>query len=163
MDLMTSEPPKRALVAFSSLSGNTHEVARYVSEGLKVHGWDVQWFEIGYHDFEQVRGQDYDLVCLGSFSVDEGRTPGEVKRFIAEWTDQAMARPPVAIFGTGDTQWGEEFYCGAARRMARFFKSPFEVLEIEQMPHSDKDRSKIKSWVDHVLSVMCQQIEKELS
>lgn len=147
----------RALVAFSSLSGNTRDVARLVADRLTQKGWAVEFFEVGMSRFDAIAGQIFDLACIGSWSVDAGRTPGEVKDFIAKWTGQPLTPPVVAAFGTGETQWGEEFYCGAAHRLARFFKSPFPVLEVEQMPHSDEERQRIQAWTDEVLANLTPQ------
>jgi predicted ribonucleotide reductase-associated flavodoxin len=58
----------------------------------------------------------------------------------------------VAVFGTGETQWGPEYYCGAAHRLARFFGSPHPVLQIEQMPHGQADTHAIHQWTDTVLA-----------
>ena len=75
-----------------------------------------------------------------------------MKRFIAELVD-AVGRPErLAVFGTGETQWGEEYYCGAVRRMAAFFGTRYPRLEIEQMPHGERDALKIRRWTDHVLN-----------
>lgn len=139
-----------ALVAFSSLSGNTREVARFVEARLKARGMEADWMEIGLHDYAATVRPGCALCFLGSWSVDEGRTPSEVKEFVHRWVEQGQAAP-VAVFGTGETQWGEEFYCGAVHRLARFFKSPFPVLAIEQMPHGEKDTRAIEAWVDTVL------------
>lgn len=40
-----------------------------------------------------------------------------MKDFIAEL---AVKPKNVAIFGTGETQWGMDFYCGAVDRMAKY-------------------------------------------
>ena len=144
----------RALVAFSSLSGNTRDVARLVADRLTQVGWSVEFFEVGMSRFDAIAGQAFDLACLGSWSVDAGRTPGEVKGFVAQWTAEDLPRPSVAVFGTGETQWGEEFYCGAAHRLAKFFQSPYPVLEVEQMPNSDGERQRIQAWVDQVLTAL---------
>src|SRR5690606_14919538 len=67
---------------------------------------------------------------------------------------EAVGKPPhVAVFGTGETQWGEEYYCGAVRRMAAFFDTGYPRLEIEQMPHGNRDTLKIERWTDHVLAM----------
>ena len=144
----------RALVAFSSLSGNTRDVARLVAGRLLQLGWSVEFFEVGMSEFGAIAGQRFDLAWLGSWSVDAGRTPGEVKDFVAQWSGQDLDLPSVAVFGTGETQWGQEFYCGAAHRLSRFFQSPYPVLEVEQMPHSDSERQRIQAWVDQVLTAM---------
>ena len=147
----------RALVAFSSLSGNTRDVAHLVADRLTQQGWSVEVFEVGMSRFETIAGQAFNLACLGSWSVDAGRTPGEVKDFVAKWTEQGIPHPPVAAFGTGETQWGEEFYCGAAHRLAKFFQSPFPVLEVEQMPNSADERQRIQAWTDGVLAALNPQ------
>ena len=95
----------------------------------------------------------HDLYLLGAWSDNAGRTPPEMKRFIAELVD-AVGRPErLAVFGTGETQWGEEYYCGAVRRMAAFFGTRYPRLEIEQMPHGERDALKILRWTDHVLNI----------
>src|SRR5690606_21321043 len=51
----------------------------------------------------------------------------------------------------GETQWGEAYYCGAVRRMAAFFGTCLPRLEIEQMPHGERDALEIQRWTDHIL------------
>ncbi|MGO1893530.1 MAG: flavodoxin, partial [Luteimonas sp.] len=82
-----------------------------------------------------------------------GRTPPEMKRFIAELVEAVGKPERLAVFGTGETQWGEEYYCGAVRRMAAFFDTAYPRLEIEQMPHGERDALKIERWTDHVLAI----------
>lgn len=101
---------------------------------------------------EAVRG--YDLHLLGSWSDNGGRTPAEMKALIAALVAAIGMPPRVAVFGTGETQWGAEFYCGAVRRMARFFGSALPRLEIEQMPHGQRDSQAVAQWLDQVLETL---------
>jgi len=142
----------RILIAFASLSGNTRDVARQLRAACERRGHAVSWVEADIQGLATA-GPDprHDLYLLGSWSDNGGRTPAEMKRFIAELVD-AVGRPRrVAVFGTGETQWGEQYYCGAVRRIARFFDSPYPRLEIEQMPQGERDAACIRQWADHIL------------
>ena len=57
------------------------------------------------------------LVYL-ALRVYSGRTPAEMKRYIAELVEATGKAIEVAAFGTGETQWGLEYYCGAVKRIA---------------------------------------------
>ena len=142
----------RILIAFASLSGNTRDLARMVRACCEARGHAVSWIETDI-DGLAAAGPDprHDLYLLGSWSDNGGRTPPEMKRFIAELV-AAVGKPGrVAVFGTGETQWGAAYYCGAVRRMAAFFGTRLPRLEIEQMPHGERDATKVRRWTDHIL------------
>ena len=142
----------RLLIAYASLSGNTRDLARQVRGHCEAHGHAVTWLEAGLHALADAGDPRHDLYLLGSWTDNGGRTPAEMKQFIADLV-AAVGRPAnVAVFGTGETQWGEQYYCGAVRRIARFFDSPFPRLEIEQMPHGQRDALAIARWTDQVLA-----------
>ncbi|ADV25918.1 ribonucleotide reductase-associated flavodoxin [Pseudoxanthomonas suwonensis 11-1] len=142
------------LIAYASLSGNTRDLARQVRARCEARGHAVTWLEAGLHTPAEIGDPRHDLYLLGSWTDNAGRTPAEMKRFIGDLV-AAVGRPAnVAVFGTGETQWGEEYYCGAVRRIARFFDSPFPTLEIEQMPHGQRDALAIRRWTDQVLDTI---------
>ena len=128
----------RILIAFTSLSGNTRDVARLVRERCRARGHAVSWIETGIDELSAA-GPDprHDLYLFGAWSDNGGRTPAEMKRFIAQLV-QAVGKPrQVAVFGTGETQWGQEF-TAAPCVIAAFFDSPHPRLEIEQR-HGRRD------------------------
>ena len=142
----------RILIAFASLSGNTRDLARMVRARCEEYGHAVTWIETDIQGLAEA-GPDprHDLYLLGSWSDNAGRTPPEMKRFIAELV-AAVGKPGrIAAFGTGETQWGEAYYCGAVRRIAAFFDSDQPRLEIEQMPHGERDALNVRRWTDHLL------------
>ena len=142
----------RVLIAYASLSGNTRDLARQVRGHCEGQGHAVTWLEAGLHALADAGDPRHDLYLLGSWTDNGGRTPAEMKQFIADLV-AAVGRPAnVAVFGTGETQWGEQYYCGAVRRIARFFDSSFPRLEIEQMPHGQRDALAIRRWTDQVLA-----------
>ena len=142
----------RILLAFTSLSGNTRDLARTVRARCEERGHAVSWIDTDVQGLAAA-GPDprHDLYLLGAWSDNAGRTPPEMKRFIAELVDAVGKPGRLAVFGTGETQWGEEYYCGAVRRMAAFFGTCYPRLEIEQMPHGERDALKIRRWTDHIL------------
>ena len=144
----------RILIAYASLSGNTCEVARLLEAYCRLHGHAVRRLQVDDAQAQHALAQPHDLLLLGSWTDNAGRTPSEMKQFVATLRD-GPGLPPgqqMAVFGTGETQWGLEFYCGAAHRLARFFHSPHPVLEIEQMPHGSADTHAIHHWADTVLA-----------
>ncbi|MFT3755337.1 MAG: flavodoxin [Pseudoxanthomonas sp.] len=143
------------LLAYTSLSGNTREVARAVAACCKAAGHRVDFIEAGVQTLAAapLPVADYDLYLLGSWSDNAGRTPSEMKHLIAALVEACGRKPAhVAAFGTGETQWGEEYFCGAVHRIARFFDSCHPPLCIEQMPHGERDTQTIIAWTDRVLA-----------
>lgn len=148
----------RLLLAYASLSGNTRDVARRVHAQCEAAGHQVTWIHTDLQTLHGVLGDathaaGFDLHLLGSWSDNAGRTPAEMKRYIAELVEAAGKTIEVAAFGTGETQWGLEYYCGAVKRIARFFDSAYPLLEIEQMPHGDRDTAAIDAWCAQVLAL----------
>lgn len=143
----------RILIAYDSLSGNTRDLARMVRSCCEARGHAVTWIETGIQALADA-GPDprHDLYLLGTWTDNAGRTPAAMKRFIAELVEAVGKPERLAVFGTGETQWGEEYYCGALRRMAGFFGSRHPPLEIEQMPQGTRDASKIRRWTCRVLA-----------
>src|SRR5690554_6749877 len=144
----------RILIAYTSLSGNTRDVARAIRSRCEAAGHAVTWIETDIQGLAAA-GDDprHDLYLLGAWSDNAGRTPPEMKRFISELVETVGKPRRLAVFGTGETQWGEEYYCGAVRRIAAFFGTGYPRLEIEQMPHGNRDALKIERWTDRVLAI----------
>lgn len=144
------------LLAYASLSGNTREVARLVALRCQARGHAVRSVDVDAPGAADIPAQAHALTVLGCWTDNAGRTPAEMKQYLAQLRDGAglPAGERVAVFGTGETQWGLEYYCGAAHRLARFFGSPHAVLEIEQMPHGQADTAAIHHWTDTLLHTL---------
>lgn len=136
----------RVLIAYLSYSGNTLEVAEYIEEKLLTEGIDVDMHRIGIDP--PVNMPDYDYLFLGTFTWDYGCTPDEVKDFILE---VGYKPENVAVFGTGDTQFGEEEdFCKAVDKLVTFYNSKWEGLKIEQSPRGSQEQL-IDQWLEGVL------------
>ena len=133
------------LIAYASWSGNTEEVAEIVEETLLAEGTDVVVHRIGTGPIPNIR--QFGAMIIGSFTWDKGSTPDEVKDFVA---DVGYKPENVYVFGTGDTQFGgDELFCSAAVKLARFYASPYEPLKIEQSPRGVQE-TKVIEWTKGV-------------
>lgn len=136
----------RALIAYLSYSGNTKEVAELIEKILKENDFIVETHRIGVDP--PIDPENYDLLFIGTFTWAKGATPEEVKDFVLE-----IGYKPdhIAVFGTGDTQFGgDDLFCKAAVQLARFYQSKWEVLKIEQSPRGSQE-IKVERWVEGVL------------
>jgi len=136
----------RALIAYLTYSGNTEEVAEIVGLELEKYDVSITWHRIG---FDKVPNMDtFDVIFLGTFTWDYGETPEEVKDFVL---DVGYKPKNMAIFGTGDTQFGPESqYCLAVDKLAKFYHSPWPGLKIEQSPRGAQEKD-VKNWVKGVM------------
>ena len=59
---------RKALILYSSVTGNTEQIAHAFADALTEHLFEVESIRIGKHDFEKEPRyfEDYDLVCIGS-------------------------------------------------------------------------------------------------
>lgn len=136
----------RVAIAYLSYSGNTEETAELIQERLVSRGYSVDMHRIGID--APIDPSSYDIVFLGTFTWENGRTPDEVKDFILE-----IGYKPnnIAVFGTGDTQFA--YYCGAVDKLVHFFQSKWSGLKIEQSPRGSQEQH-IELWlrgvIDHV-------------
>lgn len=138
---------RRALIVYTSLSGNTEEVAELIADELAAAGVEPEIYRIGLHDYMPDTSA-YDAMFIGSYTWGRGQTPDEIKDFVA---DLGYKPDPVYVFGTGDTQFGgDELFCAAAVKLARFYESPVPPLKIEQSPRGAQER-KVREWVKRVL------------
>ncbi len=143
----------RILIVVASLSGNTRELGRMIAGHCRAAGHTVYWQEADAADPSQALAADQaDLVLLGSWTDNAGRTPSEMKAWIAATAEVGPRPVQVAVFGTGETQWGQEYYCGAVQRLIRYFHSTYPPLRIEQMPHGQRHAAAIAEWTAAVLA-----------
>ncbi len=136
----------RVLIAYLSYSGNTKEVAEILHRKLDEEGFSVDMHRIGAD--APFCPEDYTYIFIGTFTWDRGSTPDEVKDLVLE-----IGYKPanIAIFGTGDTQFGgDHLFCRAVDRLSRFYHSPWDGLKIEQSPRGSQER-KVEKWVEGVL------------
>ncbi|MBR3381188.1 MAG: flavodoxin [Bacillus sp. (in: Bacteria)] len=136
----------KAIIPYLSYSGNTKEVAELIEEQLLEHRIEVDMHRIGISP--PFHPEEYDVIFLGTFTWDYGRVPEDTKELIWE-----IGYKPdnIAVFGTGDTQFGgDDLYCAAVDKLTKFYHSKWPGLKIEQSPRGSQEE-KVKAWVEGVV------------
>jgi flavodoxin I len=133
----------RVAIAYLSYSGNTEETAELMQKKLLSRGVTVDMHRIGIDP--PIHPPNYDVLLLGTFTWANGTTPDEVKDFVLE-----IGYKPsnIAVFGTGDTQFG--FFCGAVDKLVTFYGSKWPGLKIEQSPRGSQEIL-IDTWLKGVM------------
>lgn len=137
------------LVAFDSESGNTREISREIMAALHEANQTARATLIEYRiDPAAPLAADLqpDLAFVGTYTWGRGSIPAKAREFAASWEPGC----PVAVFGSGDTQWGDGYFCAAADKLAAQYASPFPVFKQEQMPNT-RQREEIRVWATQVL------------
>lgn len=122
------------------------EVAEYIKDILKSDRLSVDMHRIEVDPPIDV--SEYDYIFIGTFTWDYGATPDEIKDFVL---DIGYKPENVAVFGTGDTQFGgEEQFCQAVDKLVKFYESKWDGLKIEQSPRGYQEQF-IDKWLEGVL------------
>ncbi|GGJ82414.1 flavodoxin [Lentibacillus kapialis] len=136
----------KTLIAYLSYSGNTMETADIMADYLETDGVIVDLHRIGIDP--PVDASAYDLIFIGTFTWDMGATPDEVKDFVLE---VGYKPDNVAIFGTGETQFGgDDLFCLAVNKLVTFYQSRWSGLKVEQSPRGSQENI-VKNWLEGVL------------
>lgn len=137
----------RSLILYVTYSGNTEEIAEIIEKTAKKKGFEVACYDL----FQQTKSFDfatYDVIFLGSFTWDYGEIPDELEDFLH---GIELDHEQVAVFGSGDTQFGgDALYCKAVERLVRIFSSKWSGLKIEQSPRGSQEEQ-VVDWAERVL------------
>ncbi|AGI11460.1 flavodoxin [Listeria phage LP-125] len=144
----------RVGILYSSLSGNTSELAQGIKDNLEELAVEVKSFHIEREDQMTNEVIPYlsncDLIMVGTWTTDYGVIPEEMEEALEKY-DYTWVDKPVAVFGTGETQWGMEYFCGANDKIAKKYHSPFDTLKIEQFIITEEQENKLSSWVTDIV------------
>lgn len=138
----------KVLVIYDSMSGNTQEVARMIEEEMVESNFDVTMFRVGTGFTPSPA--EYDIMLLGTYTWDKGSVPDEVKDVVY---DIGYKPDNVIVFGTGDTQFGgDDLFCLATEKLAKFYNSPYPPLKIEQSPRGTQE-GVVTDWVKGLIEM----------
>lgn len=142
--------PKKYLIVYHSLSGNTKGVVNLITNYLNIEGKAYDLLSLqSSNSFNQINIEGYTHVFIGSPTYGDGNTPNivlEFLRFILKFNHFKL--PSFSVFGTGDTQWKN--YCRAVDEIKYHLSKKTQVLselKIEQYPISEHQKNKIKEFV----------------
>lgn len=140
-------------IVYSSMSGNTEEVAELIQESHVNRGDRVDLFEadrIGHREARSLA--TYDLVYFGSYTWADGVLPDEMKdtfRLVLKELNVPLRQ--AAVFGTGDKMFVH--FCRAVDEMAYHLSKygiPLagETLKIEQSPRNQPYN--VRHWAERL-------------
>ncbi|MFD0589526.1 flavodoxin [Paenibacillus sp. GCM10027627] len=99
----------KVIVLYTSLTGNTEEMAEAIAEGAREAGAETVCKEA--FDAKPEELLKYDGIIIGAYTWGDGELPDEFLDFYAEMDDISLSGKKAAVFGSGDTSY--PIYCGA--------------------------------------------------
>lgn len=145
------------MIVYTSMSGNTKYFADMVKEELEKEGIRVDSYrlELGNTPTDRNFIEKYDAVIFGTYTWGKGELPIRHKDYAYE----IHFKPKNSfVFGTGDTQFGEENFCKAAEKLAKYYNSPLPAGKVEQVP-TDSQEPIALEWIES-LKTELKKIEK---
>ncbi|MBP1907281.1 flavodoxin I [Paenibacillus turicensis] len=97
------------IVVYSSLSGNTEDIADLIGEGIKSTGHEVTVKDA--MDCNASILKEYDAFCIGAYTWGDGELPDEFLDFFEEMDELDLTGVCAATFGSGDTTY--EQFCAS--------------------------------------------------
>lgn len=92
----------RALIVYTSLTGNTEEGAEILEEAFDELGVDVEVMESSFCDPEEFL--DFDICVVGTYTYGtDADLPDEIVDFYEELEDVDLSGKIYGTFGSGDT------------------------------------------------------------
>lgn len=128
---------------YTSMTGNTEEMAKIIAERVEKKGVSVKSFHIEFDDMMALDLQEYDAVLFGTYTWGDADIPFEVEDFHADLLDEDMTGKPVGLFGSCDAYY--PVYGAAIEIMAKQFKKvganvidPLLKIEYAAEPEDDE-------------------------
>ena len=113
-----------------SLTGNTKSLVQYLDN---LEEWDV--FDLNNIHPENVNFKGYDTLLIGTSTLGRGTPPFYFKKLFSKLTNINNAK--IGLFGSGQSHYGHEFFCGALDVLEDVLKYKNEIgfkLKFESYP-----------------------------
>lgn len=106
---------------YASMTGNTEEIAKIISDQVEKLALDVKTFHIEFDDIMALDLKDYDAILFGTYTWGDGDLPFEVEDFYDDLADEDLTGKVVGLFGSCDSYYPS--YGAAIETMAQQFKA----------------------------------------
>ncbi|MDP4083374.1 MAG: flavodoxin [Bacillota bacterium] len=97
--------PTTCLIVYTSMTGNTEEMANAIGEGIKKAGVNVEIKDVLMTDTKDLL--DFDGILLGSYTWGDGGLPDEYLDFYDEMDQLNLTGKKAAVFGSCDSSYEE--------------------------------------------------------
>ncbi|WP_144509838.1 flavodoxin domain-containing protein [Bacillus sp. FJAT-22090] len=147
----------KVAIVYLTFSGNTRDLATLIKGYIEEGGHQVHLFS-HKDDFDL---SEYDYVLFGSLTWEIKRQQGKLPIPMRKMFKKILIEEPqkikrCSLFGTGETQWGEEYYCRAVDEMEYHLQKHGIIvdckLKIEQNPKGKEN--KVKEYTNEILEVI---------
>lgn len=131
-------------IIYSSITGNTAELAGMLVECMKEQGMNVRVFSP--EEFCRVKVDAFDAVLVGTYTWGSGEIPHEMRDVYRHFEAAGSKHVVTAVFGTGDSFFAE--FCGAVDRFRDMLYVQTDlaaVLKVELMPQ-EKDLERCEKF-----------------
>ena len=137
-------------IVYVSYGGNTRDLTNFLVKCIEQCGHLVHTYSVrDAPDLEK-----YDFILFGSLTWTEGSLPIQMRKYLKSiLIDHPTNFQHCSVFGTGETQWGESFYCKAVDEMEYHLtkkgKFVHSKLKIEQNPIGKEE--KINQFIEEIM------------
>jgi len=143
-----------AIIAYSTLTGNTETVAEWIRDRLLQAGHEVH-MEDAANIYPDVL-RDYDLIILGCPTYWDGDVTDDFVPFLDRMADLDLSDKKAAVFGLGDSDsYPDEFGRSVEIIEDNLLRSGVDLvadsLKIDGPPELQRDV--IENWADNLGSV----------
>jgi flavodoxin I len=136
----------KLLMVYTSMTGNTEEIANAIAEGIREEGIDLEVKEVLDADAKEL--EEYDGILLGAYTWGDGELPDDFLDFYDDMDELDLSRKKAAVFGSCDSNY--EKYGAAVDILIDKLKEVgaevvLEGLKIELVP-TNEEREKCKQF-----------------
>lgn len=143
----------KALIVYTSLTGNTRACTKVVEDALKTAGVEVTVKESVFAD--PIEFQDVDLCLVGTYTYGiDGQLPDEIVDFYEELGEIDLTGKVFGTYGSGDTFYGE-YYCKSVDDFTDQFKHTgakegAESVHVDLDPE-EEDKKKLIAFANQLV------------
>jgi flavodoxin I len=146
----------KVIVLYTSLTGNTEEMAEAIAQGVKESGFQVTCKEA--FDAKPTDLLEYDAIIIGAYTWGDGELPDEYLDFYEDMDGLDLSGKQATAFGSGDS--GYPVFFGAVdlienklRELGAAIVSPGLKFEYTA---SDEEKEEGKRLGALVAGVLCK-------
>ncbi|MEK4148877.1 flavodoxin domain-containing protein [Robertmurraya sp. FSL W8-0741] len=139
-------------IVYSSISGNTEELAHMIMEQFKLKGLDIACYRV--EDFPLHLLPTFDGLLIGTYTWGDGEVPLEMIPLQTQLNSRSWEHLITGVFGTGDSFYPK--FCGAVNAFRDSLKDKTNLavtLKVELLPQ-ESDMGRIATFVDRIIERM---------
>lgn len=106
---------------YFSITGNTKSILEQLDDYSE---WDV--YDLNGMNPEDVDFKDYEVILIGTLTLGRGVPPKFFKQIFKQLS--SLSNRKIGVFGSGQSHYGEDFFCGAVDVLAGLLKQKNDVM-----------------------------------